>query len=381
MGKIVEGMWSCPHCKTVNILGRYRECPNCGKPRDNNTTFYLDKKNLNYVSDEEAKKLQDPDWTCKYCKSLNKASDKVCSSCGAERTAENTDYFQNQEIKRKEEARIKADTDVFTHPISSSEMPYTEPSIPLNETVNTNTHTNNKFNTAIHKPITKKIIAGVIALITLFAVVFALIPKEKTLTITGMSWDKVIQIEEYKTVQESDWSVPSGGRETSSRQEVYDYEQILDHYETKTREVSETVQDGYSTEISYVDNGNGYFEEKVTQVPQYKTVYHTETYEEPVYRQEPIYKTKYYYDIERWVENRQVTGNGVFGENFDENFELNEKEREKDRIEKYYLTTTNKKNKENTYTIDYSYWKTLSIGQVVKAKVNFDNITKIEILK
>lgn len=44
--------------------------------------------------------------------------------------------------------------------------------------------------------------------------------------------------------------------------------------------------------------GNG--QAKAEKEPVYKTVYHTETYQDPVYRKEPVYKTKYYYDIGRW---------------------------------------------------------------------------------
>ncbi len=34
MGRIVEGRWKCPYCKTAEILGRYQVFPNCGRQRD-----------------------------------------------------------------------------------------------------------------------------------------------------------------------------------------------------------------------------------------------------------------------------------------------------------------------------------------------------------
>ena len=61
--------------------------------------------------------------------------------------------------------------------------------------------------------------------------------------------------------------------------------------------------DHYNTEYSYSDNGNGTFTEHTKQVPVYKTEYYEETHQEPVYRQDPVYATKYYYDIDKWFDS------------------------------------------------------------------------------
>ena len=55
MGKILEGFWDCKHCGTKRIKGSIRECPNCGKARDDSTKFYLDETEKHYVSEEKAK--------------------------------------------------------------------------------------------------------------------------------------------------------------------------------------------------------------------------------------------------------------------------------------------------------------------------------------
>ena len=44
--------------------------------------------------------------------------------------------------------------------------------------------------------------------------------------------------------------------------------------------------------------GNGYFEEETISTPVYETYYETEEYQEPIYRDEPVYAMKYYYDID-----------------------------------------------------------------------------------
>ena len=55
-GKLIEGVWDCKGCGTVRILGRYRECPHCGKVRDSNVKFYMSDKKM-YVPEEQAKTI------------------------------------------------------------------------------------------------------------------------------------------------------------------------------------------------------------------------------------------------------------------------------------------------------------------------------------
>ena len=141
--------------------------------------------------------------------------------------------------------------------------------------------------------------------------------------------------------------------------------------ETKTRQVSYEVLDGYDEVITgYTDNGNGTFTENTTQVPRYRTEYKTETYEEPVYREEPVYATKYYYEIDRWVKTRRVTTTGDDKEPYYGEVVLDIKEREGGRIEKYSLICHNSKGKNVSYTITKEEWQKLSIGDTIKAKVN-----------
>lgn len=62
--------------------------------------------------------------------------------------------------------------------------------------------------------------------------------------------------------------------------------------------------------LSIIDMGNGYFEEETISTPVYETYYETEEYQEPIYRDEPVYAMKYYYDIDRYVYERSVNTSG-----------------------------------------------------------------------
>jgi hypothetical protein len=155
----------------------------------------------------------------------------------------------------------------------------------------------------------KKILAIGGAVIAIIAMVLGLVmcsaPKEVSGTINGFNWYRSIDIEEYTTVQEEGWNLPAGGREISRQEIVHHYDQVLDHYENKTRE--ERYIDHYEEYVTgYRDLGNGHFEEITAQRPVYKT--RTVTYQEPVYTNVPVYETWYVYNIEKWVyKNKQTT--------------------------------------------------------------------------
>lgn len=65
-----------------------------------------------------------------------------------------------------------------------------------------------------------------------------MIPKTQEITINSFSWERSIDIEKYQTVEESDWSLPSNARLQYSQKEFYGYQDVLDHYETRSRQVA-----------------------------------------------------------------------------------------------------------------------------------------------
>jgi len=196
------------------------------------------------------------------------------------------------------------------------------------------------------------------------------IPKEKTLTVTGVEWKREIQVEEYRTVEESDWSVPAGGRVLYTQWEFHHYESVYDHTEIKTRQVPRTVLVGYDTSYSYVDLGNGYFEEVEHSTPVYETQMETETYSEDVYRDEPVYATRYYYEIERWLYAYSSISEGTDQQPYWNSPELGAYEREAGKFEWYWFYGLDKKEKELKVSLSKEDWDTLTIGKTVKVSVN-----------
>lgn len=367
MGKLIEGRWDCSYCKTKGILGRYRECPNCGRPRGEDVIFYMPECK-DYVSDEENKKIsREPDWLCEFCGSYNSDKDNKCKSCGAERESNNT-YFDIQEEKKKKEQ--EKDEESYNNNMNDEQI--TDNNCSKIERVE------NKGNAI------KKIFLGATILILLITIIFGIVsafkPREASMKITEFSWQRSIDIEEYKTFHESDWDeVPSDARVTGQSMEIHHYDSVIDHYETKTKEVEKTRISGYGTRKHTKDLGNGYFEEVSEQVPIYETYYETEEYEEPIYREEPVYRMKYYYDIDRWTYERSVKTKGNDKSPYWGKENLQDKERVGSKTETYTIkgVTNEKKAKNRKVNVDAETWNNLEIGQTVKIKIYVGGITKL----
>lgn len=373
MGKIIEGFWDCKHCNTVGIRGGIRECPNCSKARDENTTFYLNKKKISYVSKEKAASInRNPDWICKYCNGLNSDNNKTCVSCAAPRTDKNLNYFQNRSKKIKEKNEELLENTQFEE---EKDVSY-DSLYDLSNDDNSNNMSHNypEKNTYFLKNILfstfSKIFLILFSLIGIGGLIYLLIPKPQEITIEEMSWAYSIDIDRYQTVEESGESLPSGARLLYSKEEFSHYEQVLDHYETVSVEVPKEVCVG--TEeivVGYEDLGNGYFEEITEERNIYETYYVTETYDEPVYRDEPVYITIYYYEIDKWVYERSVKTSGYDKNPYWGNVTLASDEKIASEIENYYIGGLNQKGKEIKVSLSFEDWNSLEIGQTVKLKV------------
>ena len=348
--KLVMGYWDCSYCGTKTIKGTSRNCPNCQHPRDNSVKFYmLDEKQ--YLSEEEAStKGKGADWYCEYCGALNSVLDETCKGCGSAREEAKKDYF------------------------NADEKP--EPFVP------------NASQKKEEKPKKKK---SFLPFVFLAAVIFAIVgvvliamPKKKGIVIDRMNWAYSIDIEAYETVQESDWEVPDGGRVYETKEEIHHYDQVLDHYETRTRTYTEQVYDGEDVHTEYIDNGDGTFTEKQVSTPRYRNEVREETYEEPIYRDEPVYQTKYYYEIEKWVHSRYIETSGndknpVWGE-----VVLADNEREGAKTEEYSVDARIKKgkkikNESKNYKTSKAIWEQFGVGETYNVKIDGDEI--IEIIK
>ncbi len=342
--KIVMGYWDCPSCGSTGIPGTTYDCPNCGRQRGKETKFYMKPGVVEYVPGH--KKLG-ADWYCEYCGALNSAGKTTCENCGSPKSESKDDYFSVKKPK---------------------------PSV--NPTQSTESHKENKtseqsFSDRMkHLPIWMWLVAALVFTIIISNLISGFVnkPRDYSFDVKEMAWENSVDIEEYRTFRESDWYLPGGARLAYTAQEIRSYQSVLDHYETVTK--SRQVESGGHYDTSYTDNGDGTFTEHSTYVPEYTTEYYLD--EEPVYRQEPIYDTRYYYDIDRWVHERTDTTSGKDKNTYWPEPDLNDKERIEDRSSKYTMSGTlhyksfgKDKQKDKTYEIQESWWKDIDAGQTI----------------
>lgn len=393
MGKIVEGRWDCPYCNTTLIRGRYRHCPNCGKGRGPETKFYIDDMN-DVVSNDVPEK--GPDWMCEYCNSYAPFSAKFCPNCGAEKGSK--DYFQiRHELERKQQSvhqsknKTGYDFDEDDSYPTSYEDDFEEESSHHTSYENdfqekssyhvsyeSNSHERQSrsifSNVVDFLADNKKILfigAIIIALITMLVIIF--IPHNETIIIKETHWDRSIEVESYEWVDESGWTLPSGGKLQRTSWEIHHYDHVLDHYETVSVPHQETYVSGYRTVTR--DLGNGYFDVSEEPVYSTRTVYTTE--QKAVYRDDPVYATKYYYKIQRWVYNRTYRSSGNTDPYWPEVKLASSNEREGSKSQHYTVTAENKKSKTKTYSTPYEIWTDLRVGQTIEVVVSAGTIIEI----
>lgn len=358
---IREGRWDCQYCGALGNMGRDKACPNCGSSRPEGTKFYLaddaeitDKKLLRQAT-------IGPDWNCEFCGTSNAADITICGSCNAPREASSP----VAQVKDYELGEAPTSGDMApppeARPATATEESKAKPKL---------------------SPMAIAGIAGAVLLlcICIVAAIFIFGGQDVDATVSGFTWERAFEVEAFQTVTEEDWSIPDGGRLLSQSEEIHHYDQILDHYETRQREVSEQIQVGERTYVcGQRDLGNGFFEDIECSEPVYETQNRTETYEEPIYREEPVYQTRYVYEIDKWVVVRTENARGDDHSPYWPRADLGDDEREGARTESYLVFFTNDKGDRYSYEVPLDEWQGFEAGQGVKLKLNaLGEISEVE---
>lgn len=359
MGKTVWGYWNCKFCGSSKIRGDNEECPFCGHPRSEDTKFYMDETKIEYVSDEQVNRKVN--WICPYCNTQNEDYEETCEYCGASKTESYGNYFEVQETLSKTPEKVQVIEE-------SKEEDVCESSNRSRAYENSDDPFVQKRRWDVAK-LKKGLMYGaigiaVVSLITLLVWFFT--PAKHDSEVSGFEWNRNISIELLTTFEESDWSLPAGARLQYTNEEIRSYKPVIDHYDTVTTQVERERYVGEEEYVSgYEDLGNGQFEEIISKRPVYETYYETEVYEKPVYRDEPVYDTKYYYEIDRYVYERSVKTSGSDHNPYWGEINLKHKEREGDRKENYWLICG-----EYRTTISLNEWQAYEIGDKVVVTTN-----------
>lgn len=341
---VYVGRWDCNRCGHKGILGSKTECPNCGSDRPKDVQFYMAEAPDTVQDDTILQQAKaGADWRCSYCGQNNAATTAICKDCG--------------HPKAETDARL-AVREYVTGDIPTS----SKKAGPVDQEQAALRPPKKKFN---------KRGCGIIALVVLVIVGMLFYfgrSKDIFVTVENFSWERTITTQEQRLVEEEGWSLPSGGTLIRSFRAVHHYNKLLDHYETRTR----TKKRATGTE-QYVcgkrDLGNGYFEDKYCD----RTIYESyeEQYDEPVYRQEPVYQTKYRYSIYQWQKGQPLNSQGNDHQAQWPNttaVDQDPRRRTNQQKGKYSITVSDEKGEQHTHEIPLEKWNALEKGQQIKAK-------------
>jgi len=269
-------LWDCPYCGTKKLLGLdHRHCPSCGGTQDPEWRYF--------PSDDEKIAVQDhefagADKACPACGTANSSKTAFCVNCGSpmdESAAVKTrsDQVQAEGTAFGEEGVSAARADFKDR--KDAARAAQQPSEPPKKKGKGSP----KGKIAC---VAGCLLIGVVALIAVVAVA-VLWKKPASVKVVGHSWERAIDIEEYKTVSESDWcdSKPSGAYSVRKESKVRSHKKVEDGEECSTRRV---------------DNGDGTFSEKRECKPKY--------------REEPVYDDWCSYSVDRWTKDRTVRATG-----------------------------------------------------------------------
>ncbi len=393
MGEKIEAYWDCPYCGSKANLGRYRNCPNCGRPRGESTKFYLIEKDK-FVDDSVVPK--GPDWFCESCDSYNTFSANFCTSCGAPKGA-SKNYFEMHN-RNSHESSEDHNTTSSTSSSSTNTTQKEEDiksaiySVTSKKGESYSSSSSNSYAKKSHRSFSsfnffknnfKIILISFLVLCLIAGITYIFISKPATIHVVQTSWSRSIDIQLLKTVRESDWHIPAGGRLVYTQNEIRSYEQVFDHYETEYEDRSETYISGYREESDYIDLGNGYYERTTRSVPEYSVRHYSVPVQKPVYRSEPVYDTKYYYDIDKWFYERSVNSSGSSDKDPEPYWPtviLKEKERTSSKYENFFVSAFDVKDKDMTvkkYNISRDLWETVEVDSVINVSISLSTITKI----
>jgi hypothetical protein len=340
---IYVGKWDCDYCGNVGNLGPHVHCSQCGSARPADVVFYMPRGIDTEVTNEEelAAAKVGVNWVCVSCNNGNSNNYQACVSCGGLKDSSK----KNLEVREFMEDAVPRSS----KPVKSLA---TE---------------------AKPKAKSKGFLAKIMAVLVVIAGYFGLDQITSTIEVpvTKIEWVRNIETEEFKLIKEESWDLPKDGELIRSFEAVHHYDKKIVGYETRTRTVKEAV----GTE-EYVcgkkDLGNGYFEDKYCE----RTIYEDreEEYEESIYEEFPVNKTKYEYEIYRWklYENYETKGTDKLPEwaNLPDFIQKDSQNfRVKSEKQAYYFSIKDNKDETHWYKSDFDYWdKEVFVSKTLKAK-------------
>jgi hypothetical protein len=332
-------------CGRARNRGPDKYCGGCGAPRGADVRMYLpdDAREVTETA-EMARAQAGPDWTCAFCGGDNPGANTFCCGCGAGAKAGRS--------------RLQA-----------AASPPSAPPPPAPKS-------GSKLGIGC-------LIATMAALLVAVAALYWFCrPRATVLTADAFHWERTVQMQQLRTFTEQAWEgeVPQGARVLRQERAVHHHDKV----QTGTREREETYTEEVKTGTERVktgtrDLGNGYFEDVYEDRPVYESVTRTRTVQEPVYKEVPVYKTRFTVNIDRWVDAQLLKAAGDDQAPKWPAFQTGPKDRDGPRTEKYTIRFRDTDGRKLTWEPKTeAEWRTFRPGGRYPAKTNSFGIVEIQ---
>lgn len=291
---IREGKWKCPYCAATN-RGSDLACAGCGSTREADVEFFCE-DDAPELTEEQAQAIArgGADWTCETCGTSNRSQAKFCAQCAAPRgtSKQREEKYESLDSAASQSASAQG----FAARPTNFNQP---PAVPSRRFFTT------KVGLMAAAAVIVVFIFGILAVGGL--AYYLTRTHETDLTVASVDWKRSIEVEELQTLREQKWEdeVPSGARVIDRRREIHSYTKVQTGTKSVTENYTERVQTGTKKVKTGRRNlGNGYFEDVYSDQPVYENKQRTRTVEKPTYRDDPVYKMKVTYDVDRWRTTR-----------------------------------------------------------------------------
>jgi hypothetical protein len=367
--------WNCGHCGQAN-RGNATVCRDCNQPRSGDDTVepvreYVsgtETHGVTFTSDEELaenKLVAREQWTDKLSVLNNEPVSqprsvqlgKELPRSGADVAADNADGYDVYSAEKQ--SKVSAALSGITDRLPPGVTRWLKPKV-----------------AAIAAVIVLLLGGGTFGGKAIYANYYA--TETVNLTVQSLTWQRGVEVERFTTLTEEDWDVPSDGRVISQRREVRFYREVHDHYETRYRTRTERVRTGSHSEryvcgSRTVNKGDGTFETEDTYCTRTVDDYETRSYQEPyqveITRKEPVYDTKYRYEVDRWVTDRYETASGTTDPRWPTPKVSGPRQRVGDeRQENYNVVLIDAQGRDTEHDVRFDVWSRLSIGEAIQAE-------------
>lgn len=323
---IVEMWWSCLVC-SEHVLGRHKNCTNCGAPRKPDCPEWMPDDISPAAAVRDPKLLEKfrsgPDWKCRYCDSSQYKADGTCARCGASQTEGTPDPVASPPKPLPPRPRARKNFVQIPYPAQDVYRQNATPTIldepdPIPLPVRSWSRPEFIRNGCVG--------AGSILLIILAYILFS--THEVEARVVSVNWTRTAEIQRYQINQHEGWYPDSCSISTENLgQRVHHYDRVA------VGSHKESYQESYAcgTDVSTVpgsctttartctSNRNGSATcsggdrvcspSREVRTTRYcsRTAYNTVT----DYENQPRYQTWYAWKVWEWTHNRNIVARGA----------------------------------------------------------------------